>query len=147
MTDDRNHNNFISGQCGVPVILKQPLILPSQRKEAMSDPLRKSSALTGFFASARGRLLSALAAVFLVLGIIAEVFSLVTSYYNMRTVQAQSYAATGWAPTFSRPGQATTMSWQERAKIEARIAEIDQELRRRGCSEVDGRLLCPNKKQ
>jgi len=48
--------------------------------------------VAAFFASARGRLITALTVVVLALGVVAEVISIMTGYYNMTKVRAEARA-------------------------------------------------------
>jgi hypothetical protein len=59
----------------------------------MTDPSSKQSLVATFLATARGRLITALAVVVLVLGIAAEVISIMTGYYTMTKVRADAETA------------------------------------------------------
>jgi hypothetical protein len=64
-----------------------------QEKKSMPDPSSTQSFITAFLASARGRLITALTIIVLLLGIATEVISLVTGYYNMTKVRAEAETA------------------------------------------------------
>jgi len=58
----------------------------------MTDPSSTQSLVAAFLASARGRLITVLTVVVLALGIVAEVISIMTGYYNMIKDRAESEA-------------------------------------------------------
>jgi hypothetical protein len=83
----------------------------------MPEPSPTKSLVTEFFATARGRLISALTVVILLLGIVAEVISIVTGYYNMISARYNSISAgaesEAKAGSAYGPGQPAVMPTQE----------------------------------
>jgi hypothetical protein len=70
----------------------------------MTDPSPTHSFVAAFFATVRGRLITALSIIVLLLGIATEVVSFMTGYYNMTKVRAEAEALTSDPSVDFAPG-------------------------------------------
>lgn len=69
----------------------------------MTDPASTPPSFGAFLATARSRLITAPTVVVLALGIVADVISIMTGYYNMKKVRAEADKATVEAQALIQP--------------------------------------------